>query len=206
MIFPEYTIHCDNALEDFCDRYWPCEFVRRTRTKRGKHLKERCVNVRTGHSKGHQLESGKVFAVGSYVSKLSMDSFQETFRNYVFSFLKDKLETLRDNVSNSQPEDQVAAQIHKIEVLRPFYDCVSQSQTRPLVSHSACFSCLVGFPEHSLPCGHVLCTPCLQAYGQTVEENIIEITSCPLHSGKDFRWKIHVKPRAAGVRVLTLDG
>ncbi len=31
--------------------------------------------------------------------------------------------------------------------------------------HSACWCCLFEAPEHVLSCGHVLCTPCVKAYG-----------------------------------------
>lgn len=39
-IFPQYLEHIDAALENFCDRHWPCEFV-----KLG--AGGRCVNVRS---------------------------------------------------------------------------------------------------------------------------------------------------------------
>jgi hypothetical protein len=177
------------------------------KTKRGKVVGGRCVNVRSGHgSKGHQFKNGKVFAVGSYESKFSVESFQEIFRYLVFTFLKELLSELQKKILNSQPEDQVAAEIHKTRVMRPFYQHVSQGTTICLISHSTCFSCLMAPPEHSLPCGHVICTPCLLAYGQRQDRDVIEITSCPLHSGRNFRWVVYLKPDAAGVRVLTLDG
>ncbi|EHK96973.1 hypothetical protein M7I_7298 [Glarea lozoyensis 74030] len=86
LIFPEYVDSCDNALEDFCDRYWPCEYVMKVKTKRGKEVGGRCVNVRSGHgSKGHQFKNGKVIAVGNYESSFSAESFQEVFRYLVTS-------------------------------------------------------------------------------------------------------------------------
>ena len=42
-IFPQYLEHVDAALENFCDRHWPCEYV----TAGGG---TRCVNVRSGVS------------------------------------------------------------------------------------------------------------------------------------------------------------
>ena len=61
-IFPEYLEHLDNALENFCDRHWPCEYVD------PKRQGGRCVNVRSGHgAKGHQSKSGKLLAAGEYV-------------------------------------------------------------------------------------------------------------------------------------------
>lgn len=208
LIYPEYVESCDNALEDFCDRYWPCEFVMKSKTKWGKEMGGRCVNVRSGHgSKGHQLKNGKVFAVGSYESKLSVESFQEIFRYLVFTFLKELLGELQKTIFKSQSEDQVAAQIHKTQVMRPFYQHISQGETPGLVSHSTCFCCLMASPEHPLPCGHIICTPCLLAYGQPADDrDAIEISSCPLHFGRTFRWIVYLKPAEAGVRVLSLDG
>ncbi|KAL3422983.1 hypothetical protein PVAG01_04730 [Phlyctema vagabunda] len=207
LIFPEYVESCDNALEDFCDRYWPCEFVMKIKTKRGKAVGGRCVNVRSGHgSKGHQFKNGKVIAVGTYQSKFSAESFQETFRYLVFAFLKDLLEELKVTSSKFQPEDQTAANIHKDLVLRPFYAHVSKGRTTLLSSHSTCFSCLMASPEHPLPCGHIICTPCLIAYGKQQERDTIELTSCPFHAGTFSRWVVYLKPSTAGARVLTLDG
>lgn len=42
-IFPQYLEHIDAALENFCDRHWPCEFIK---TGGG----GRCVNVRSRYS------------------------------------------------------------------------------------------------------------------------------------------------------------
>lgn len=43
-IFPHhYMTFCDDALFDFCDQHWPCEY---------KKDGIRCVNVRAGHAKG----------------------------------------------------------------------------------------------------------------------------------------------------------
>ena len=42
-IFPQYIDHLDDALENFCGRHWPCEYV-----KSGGG--DRCVNVRSGVS------------------------------------------------------------------------------------------------------------------------------------------------------------
>lgn len=177
------------------------------KTKWNKEVGGRCVNVRSGHgSKGHQFKNGKVFAVGSYESKFSVESFQETFRYLVFTFLKHLLGELQKNVSKSKTEEQVAAQIHKFKVIKPFYEHISQGGTPGLISHSTCFACLMASPEHALPCGHIICTPCLLAYGQRLDRDEIEITSCPLHSGRVSRWIVYLKPDAAGVRVLSLDG
>lgn len=76
-------------------------------------------------------------------------------------------------------------------------------------SHSACFCCLFEPPEHALPCGHILCTPCIKDYGQLRSKTEVEIHGCPIESRVVHRyqtWRIHLKPETAGVRILTLDG
>ena len=208
LIFPEYVEHCDNALEDFCDRYWPCEFVLSRKSKTGKKIGGRCVNVRSGHgSKGHQFANGKVVAVGSYQSTFSFETHLEKFRNSVYHYLKELLKELRETVGENQPEIQMAAQVHRSHVITYFYERVSEGKMDKLASHSICLSCLMHLPEHALPCGHILCTHCLQAYGNHLEKDVIEIASCPLHFDSYFRsWRIYLKPQAAGVRVLSLDG
>lgn len=209
MIFPEYVVHCDNALEDFCDRYWPCEFVLLMGSRRNDISVGKCVNVRSGHgSKGHQNKDGKVIAVGSYQSRFTAESYQETFQYLVFEALEKLLAKLRVRImaDSSVPEEKVAAQLHRESVMLHFYKHIDDVRNKSLVSHSTCFSCLMSPPQHALPCGHILCTPCLSAYG-TQERDAIEISSCPMHLDTTFRsWKIFLKPEAAGVRILTLDG
>lgn len=209
MIFPEYVVHCDNALEDFCDRYWPCEFVLLMGHRRNDVSVGKCVNVRSGHgSKGHQNKDGKVIAVGTYQSRFTAESYQETFRYLVFEALEKLLKKLRVRIMQdpSMAEDKIAAQLHREAVMLPFYKHIDDVRNKSLVSHSTCFSCLMSPPQHALPCGHILCTPCLGAYG-TQERDAIEISTCPMHVDTTFRsWKIFLKPEAAGVRILTLDG
>lgn len=70
------------------------------------------------------------------------------------------------------------------------------------LSHSACFSYLRELPEHPLPCGHVLCAPCVAAYGSKTTADRITMNLCPLHVS-DTKWldlcHIMNKPPWAGV-------
>ena len=193
--------HLDVALENFCDRHWPCEYI-----KSGGG--GRCVNVRSGHrSKGHQLENGRVLAVGEYQSRFSFASFYLDFRLRVYYHLVQLLEKLKLTDLDNDLEDQAAAQIHKSAVLASFYQHVGGAEN--FKSHSACFSCLVSPPEHCLPCGHIICTPCLKAFGENRGRGLIEIRACPLHLPKGagiIDWRVQLKPLYAGARILTLDG
>ncbi|KAM0713999.1 hypothetical protein Q7P37_010963 [Cladosporium fusiforme] len=202
--FPEYIEHLDNALENFCDRHWPCEYVD------PKRQGGRCVNVRSGHgAKGHQSKTGKLLAAGDYISSFTFMANKAKFQNDTY----EKLVTLSARVGLREalgmPKEQAAAEAHRELVLPPFFEHASRGDVRAFVSHTVCFSCLIQAPEHALPCGHIICTSCLKTHGRTHLDHYVEISACPLErSDKRFRspWKVYLKPASCGVRVLALDG
>lgn len=205
-IFPLYEQAIKDALEDFCNRGWPCEWIHPKKSTR-------CINMKNGHTKGHQLESGKVYN-GFYESSFSPASYRDTFLANVFIAFQESLKSLQEDDhrlhKDGLAEDQVAALIHKCKTLQPFYIKL-RGPYDALFSNTSCLVCLMNTPEYRLPCGHILCSPCLQAYGNAKSDILIEIQSCPLplpHSRIkwDKPWPVSVKPTKAGVRVLCLDG
>jgi hypothetical protein len=225
-LFPQYLDHLDAALREFCDRYWPCEYVSRRpvpahlqahfkplyfqQNMRASVLVTRCVNVRSGHgSKGHQLKDGRVFAVGGYASDFSFESYQKEFHDKVYFSLQYLLERVIECTSKGEIPHIVAARIHRDDVLSFFYGNRTKREARAFQSHSVCFCCLFEPPEHALPCGHVLCTPCVKSYGRVKSKSLIEMHECPLETNTPGRCQsltLYLKPEEAGVRVLTLDG
>ena len=162
-------------------------------------------------SKGHQLKNGKVLAVGGYVSSFSFTDYRYKFQADVYSRLEELLGRLRSRVQEGAAvEAQAAAEIHKEEVLVHFYNHSARGRPEAFISHSTCFSCLFEPPEHALPCGHILCTTCLRAYGHSRGRTLVEIGDCPLELSKRRSrhgfWRVFLKPDAAGIRILTLDG
>ncbi|KAF2193812.1 hypothetical protein K469DRAFT_243687 [Zopfia rhizophila CBS 207.26] len=219
-IFPLYIQHLDTALDDFCDRHWPCEFAinRASRTKPSRHSIDsqpgptgitKCVNVRSGHgSKGHQLRDGRVFAAGDYVSDFSFEKNQTEFQNMVYFRLEHLLNLLAIRVNSGEAEDVAAAELHRDDVMAYFYNDGPRGGVRSVHSHSVCFCCLFEPPEHCLPCGHILCTACIRTYGRFKSANVIEMYECPLETntaGRYRPWTIYLRPEAAGLRVLSLD-
>jgi predicted acylesterase/phospholipase RssA/energy-coupling factor transporter ATP-binding protein EcfA2 len=199
-VFPKYIEHCDDALDDFCDRHWPCEHT----SARG-----RCVNVKAGHNtKGHQLKSGQVLAVGDYYSSFSPQRYRVVFRDDIYTVLAKLLELLQATGESSDTGLEHAANIHRDFVLKNFFKHLKGP--KEFISHTACFSCLVSIPEHPLPCGHVLCTPCVKVFGTSRGRTTVEMDYCPLHENDkaarfDFKWPIILKPPGASVRILSLD-
>jgi len=203
-IFPQYLEHLDAAIENFCDRHWPCEFIRNGGGAR-------CVNVRSGHgSKGHQLADGKVLAAGEYVSSFTFESHHEEFRCNVYFRLQELLERLHGRIQEGEQEELAAASIHRDDVMAWFYRHATQGQKAYRYnSNSVCLSCLFAPPEHALPCGHILCTACVKAYGDARGTTAVDMYECPIERATAMRyqsWRIHFKPKTAGIRVLTLDG
>lgn len=199
-----YVEHLNAALENFCDRHWPCEF----QSQNG----ARCVNVRSGHgSKGHQQKNGKVLAAGDYFSGFSFRAHQRKFQDDVYFRLDGLLHLLRCYQQESNlTEEQAAAEIHRDKVIKNFFSHAVRDRSDAImyVSHTACFCCLFEAAEHCLPCGHVLCTRCLKGFGKVRQKNVFEIVCCPV-DGKSFQlgtWTVVLKPKTSGVRILTLDG
>ncbi|PKY01131.1 hypothetical protein P168DRAFT_329858 [Aspergillus campestris IBT 28561] len=201
-VFKEYLEYFDDTLDDFCDHHWPCEY----RSAEG-----RCVNVRSGHqAKGHQLKDGRVLAVQEYQSSFTADAFRQTFRSMIFKNLTALLMKLVAATGRSADREmQEAAVIHRDMVLKNFYRHLGGPSM--FISHTACYACLVEPPEHALPCGHVLCTLCVRAFGTSLGKHAVEIAACPLHFEETEGhcppgWPIFIKPPQAGTRILSLDG
>lgn len=209
-IFTGYQPFCVEALEEVYEKHWRCE----ERDRKGR----RCANVATGHSKGHQLEDGKVFAVGDFWSvymkneKMEKDKFVNT--------ISTELDRLLKEFSTGQGISTVAL-YHRNNVLTKYFGYwnwrgKSNSQSEdlgPLTAHTTCFSCLSGTPVHALHCGHILCERCVENFSEGPCPAVSpwrEIKICPLCSNInapwEVPWKYKVRPRYAGLRILSLDG
>ncbi|KAL1847964.1 hypothetical protein Daus18300_013767 [Diaporthe australafricana] len=203
----KYAKPCAAALQAFSDMYWPCSFSNPAFGDAG-----RCCNVRSGHNpKGHQNAQGKLIANGSYQSTLDPSTFQPEWT----ALIRRSLEAIEGAMSKlgqafpARTELATAALLHR-ERLNDFYRVLGgESGATAFVSHSACLSCLRELPECALPCGHVLCLPCMELYGTRASRTCVEISRCPLHVADVIAeppWTVAVKPARAGVRVLCLDG
>ncbi|KAL0780116.1 hypothetical protein CaCOL14_004599 [Colletotrichum acutatum] len=195
-----YVDFCNVALEGYADIYAPCTF---SHPKYGK-----CYNVKFGHDpKGHQNKHGRIFAAGNYQSDVDIQDFAGQWIDQIRNHLRQLHARFQEATSRvrEQSEQKVAADLHRYQ-LNDFY--FSLGNVGDFISHSTCFSCLRELPEHPLPCGHVLCLPCIQAYGIKAHTTV-EMKRCPLHERETMwepAWTVVVKPQFAGARVLCLDG
>lgn len=148
--------------------------------------------------------------MGRYVSQFSFENHQAIFQAEIYDRLNELLKILHSRLeSDDESEVEAAANLHQSTVLDNFFHHASKGGGNHFISHSTCFSCLFEPPEHPLPCGHVLCTPCLMAYGKRLSKTVVEIIGCPMETlirSRKQAWKVSLKPTAAGLRILTLDG
>lgn len=120
--------------------------------------RSRCVNVLSGHSKGHQTASGIVFAAGEYQSAFTYEGFRDEFHNLIYYRLEWLMRLLEERIKRGEEDIPAANNIHQEETLRSFYADIFQDNATFQHSHSLCLGCLFDRPEHTLPCGHMLCS------------------------------------------------
>ncbi|KAI1842756.1 hypothetical protein JX266_011077 [Neoarthrinium moseri] len=201
-----YAKPCAAAIQTFADLHWPCTYINPAFPGE----LGRCCNVRSGHNpKGHQNIHGKIIGHGDYESDFDPTEFASAWNQLIRGSLI-QLQSSAFRLSQEfpdMPELQVAALLHR-ERLNEQYSNILGAAT-DFVSYSACLCCLRELPECALPCGHVLCLPCVQIYGTKTSKTTIEISRCPLHVRDIIAsppWVINVKPTHAGTRTLCLDG
>lgn len=225
-IFPEYAKHIHTALEDFCNHHWPCEYtitvaeyaqnmqhMHAISFHRNMHIlnaRARCVNVRSGHgSKGHQTRKGIVFAAGEYQATFTNDAYKERFESHVYGHLEWLMSLLDTRTRRGEDDVAAANAIHREETLRSFYTGIFEENATFTHSHSVCLGCLFERPEHTLPCGHMLCSVCIRSHGQQKNDLLVEMHSCPLEVNTPVLrqpMSVYLKPREASLRILSLDG
>ncbi|KAI0205198.1 hypothetical protein F4808DRAFT_473273 [Astrocystis sublimbata] len=200
-----YAASCMGALQAFAGLYWPCSYHNASLGELGK-----CCNVKLGHNpKGHQNKNGKIIGHGEYQSSFNVTNFQSVWEQMIrASLVQVQSSSLRlAQEFPDRTELEIAALLHQ-ERLNELYSNNLGSPSS-FVSYSSCLCCLRELPECALPCGHVLCLPCVEIYGYRTSRTTIEIHRCPLHVRDVIAtppWVIVTKPRYAGVRTLCLDG
>lgn len=200
-LLKHYQESYNRALVEFCEDWWPCSF---------EHKHGPCVNPRRNHDKGHQNSKGKILKYGPYTSQndFTVESYQIEWHKLLDTKLHDMRRRLDERAAKEPriDEEQASVELHH-QLLEAFYanmEDLAASLTNP----SACFCCLRELPEHPLPCGHILCTPCVKSFAAEKGNVSYMMDHCPLHPRSQFssNCQILIKPSMAGVRILTLDG
>lgn len=192
-------------MQTFAELYWPCSFENPALGELG-----RCCNVKLGHNpKGHQNKQGKIIGHGEYQSSFNITAFQPEWDHLIRSSLI-QVQSASFRLAREFPdrsELEIAALLHQEQLNELYSNNLGSAMT--FISYSTCLCCLRELPECALPCGHVLCLPCVEIYGGRTSKTTIEINRCPIHVRDVIAsppWVIVTKPRFAGARTLCLDG
>ncbi|KAH6613399.1 hypothetical protein F5144DRAFT_616347 [Chaetomium tenue] len=148
-LFSQYSGPLQKAIERYGDKYWPCEFESRTG--------HRCVNLRSGHAKGHQSRDGWILSPGSYTCSADWDALQAKFLGCAsetqWRTPTEPKASRQEHLSNNQ---KAAARIHRERILPNFIARVKQlphgdKQTEetvcPLRSQKSCLGGIRGIAE-----------------------------------------------------------
>jgi hypothetical protein len=204
-LFASYEKFFDWAMGEYLEMHYPCSYISADGTRQ-------CMLVKARHQpKGHQDEKG-IIAAGDYQAAFDANfvpHWKVQLRTAIGNIHRDfqyELEQVdHGEEASAVPEQRIALDLH-IEYLNNFFEAVGPASS--MCSHATCFCCLMDVPEHPLPCGHVLCTACIKAYGRQVKSSV-HVSCCPLHK-ESTKWArptiIKFKPVGAGVRILSLDG
>lgn len=159
-------------------KFWPCDYF--LRTAEGQ---QQCVNAPSGHPH-HQVGRTVGGVQKKHSTTFPRRIVQNTFNDLVeraFNGLKARLEHLSD--SHKRLEE--TSKIH-LKQTRYFYKLIGGIDK--LASHLPCLICLDDVPEHSLPCGHVICRECAKATGDSAAGGFVTLQECPLQNHRKEDW------------------
>lgn len=184
----------------YWEKFWPCSFSIKGKDGTDQH----CVNAPSGHPH-HQIGQHVVGEDKSHKASHNSDELKAIFFERVgiaFQQHKNKLKSKDHHIRTKE-----AFEIHK-EQLKTFYNPITDLDD--FTSHSSCLVCLNGAPEHSLPCGHVICRLCARDLGDPTPGGYLRLQECPLRVHQEEVWQAgwagFNKPPQAGLRILSLDG
>lgn len=203
-VLAQYRAFCEAAHDQFYSKHWPCEVT----DQQG----NRCCNLKAGHPKGagHQISSGKRFAVFESHRK-EQDTNERQGRDIFLEDIMRNLETAIGDLKasshefNGSKEERKA--VHSLHINKTLSSYVKAWELT--TSHTTCLCCLAAVPEHAIiKCGHFICHDCcISSSSETRPDLEREIGFCPVCSKiLSPPMKIAIKPRSAGLRILSLDG
>ncbi|KAH0565196.1 hypothetical protein GP486_001412 [Trichoglossum hirsutum] len=187
---------CVDGIRKYCKEYQNCGFKFDGVVK--------CIARRPGHAE-HCDERGRRIS-GAF----DPSEYQEDFSRTVKGIRRLFIDKYRRLCSGGQSAPGLPAptelKVHREEAFGEFAPIWKVTK-----SNKTCFTCLQAVPDHILSCGHGYCPDCVKEFGRksSYYEYGIVMESCPLCQTEwhDLHPQlIRLKPKCAGVRILTLDG
>jgi hypothetical protein len=187
---------CEDGIRIYCEKYQNCGF----KFEGGL----RCIARRPGHEE-HCDEKG-----ARTPGKYDPSEYQEESTRTINEIRDLFITTYKDLCAHGQRApglpDPAMLLRHREDVLEKFAGIWKVTK-----SNKTCFTCLQSVPDHVLSCGHGYCPDCVKEFGQKsdyYEYGLImdHCILCQTEWRDEHRQLIRLKPKCAGVRILTLDG
>ena len=187
---------CEDGVRIYCEKYQNCGFKFPGRL--------RCIARRHGHEE-HCDEKG-TRTPGTFDPSEYQEDLTKTIDKIRELFIKIYKELCTGDERVPSLPDSTVLQNRREELLEEY--AATWSLTK---SNKTCFTCLQSVPDHVLSCGHGYCPECVGEFGQpsnNYEYGVVmdHCILCQIYWGDEHSQLIRLKPKCAGVRILTLDG
>ena len=187
---------CKEGIHLYCEKYQNCGYKFESGL--------RCITRRLNHEE-HCDEKGTRYSGGFDPSEYQ-EELSSTINNIRQLFIQNYKELCaHDSNAPGLPPAKTFKQ-RREDILEEFATIWRMTQ-----SNKTCFTCLQFVPDHALSCGHSYCPECIREFGHDsryYEYGIImdHCILCRVEWRDEHSQLIRLKPRCAGVRILTLDG
>lgn len=198
---------CSRAIELYISQYEMCAF----RFPDGQACTSRPAKLHTEHTAGKgQFEPGLFVHQRQWRSGEKRDWIGEIRQRFVESY--EAIFINKDDDDNNGTHHGGAATTTPAKRLTSRRECGHSTYSpmwKNIKSNKTCLSCLQAVPDHVLTCGHSYCPRCVQELGEVSQSSecawTMKCRLCWEVKGSNLHI-VQLRPRCAGVRVLTLDG
>jgi hypothetical protein len=190
---------CSKAIELYISQYEMCSF----HFPDGQACTSRPAKLHTQHTAGKgQFEPGLFVHQRQWRSGDKRDWISEIRQRFVESYEAIFISRNTNPDEDSTPDKRLASR-------RECGHNTYSPMWKHIKSNKTCLSCLQAVPDHVLSCGHSYCPRCVQELGDVSQSSecawTMKCRLCWEARGNNLHI-VQLRPRCAGVRILTLDG
>jgi Patatin-like phospholipase len=189
---------CNCSIDIYIKEYEKCSF----RFCDGQHCTSRPAKLHKQHTSAKgQFQPGLFEHEREWSSVYKRDWIREIRKMFSNSYEKIFVANGNTDLSTSL-EGRLASEREICH--RSYYN-----MWKNIESNKTCLSCLQAVPDHVLGCGHSYCPRCIQELGHpSLSSECAWDMRCWLcwENKGQVSYSIQLKPRCAGVRILSLDG
>ena len=193
---------CVNGIKTYQDKYQRCAFI-------FPGDGQRCKAVRLTHPEHCSSDAKTTTIPGNFDSSDYYEAPNDTIQKIRTSFIT-MFKNLCSHGSVLRLAPPASVTTYRCHILTS--DRLKEASLwQKSKSSKTCFTCLQAVPDHALPCGHMYCEQYVKDFGQPCDSQryVVKMTQCVLcleSWDNESPQLMKLKPKCAGVRVLTLDG